>query len=253
MVPAAIQLNKLSKQLKTAQQVHAALAFQKSERVLSLGIPSLDDALPEHGLAYGQVIELRARGASGAVTSFALCACRAAQCRAAQCRADQGAAGHWQGRSQHAWMNGQWCAFIDPTATLFAPGLAQLGVQLNRLLIVRPDVESVARVAVRIAEAKIVSVLVIDLRGAMGDLSFDGHRWQRTIRRLSLVVKQLATCVLVMTQAQPHQALPLPVSMRLEFNRPSSEFFEMRVAKERTGRISPPRTVAWSAFEVVTS
>jgi hypothetical protein len=104
---------------------------------------------------------------------------------------------------------------------------------------------------VRIAEAKVVSVLVIDLRGAMGDLSFDGRRWQRTIRRLSLVVKQLATCVLVMTRAQPHQALPLPVSMRLEFNRLSSDSFEIRVAKERTGRISPPRTVAWSAFQEV--
>jgi hypothetical protein len=103
---------------------------------------------------------------------------------------------------------------------------------------------------VRIAEAKIVSVLVIDLRGAMGDLSFDGRRWQRAIRRLSLAVKQLATCVLVMTRAQSHQASPLPVSMRLEFNRLSSECFEIRVAKERTGRISPPRTVAWSAFEV---
>jgi hypothetical protein len=135
------------------------------------------------------------------------------------------------------------------TGSLFAPGVAQLGIELDRLLVARPELKDVERVAVRIVEAKVVSVLVIDLRGALaGDLSVDGPKWQRTIRRLSLAVKQMPTCVLVITRAEPRLALPLPVAMRLEFNRLSSDSFEVRVAKERTGRISRPHGIAWSAF-----
>jgi hypothetical protein len=39
--------------------------------------------------------------------------------------------------------------------------------------------------------------------------------------------------------------------MRLEFARASADSFEIRVAKERSGRVSPPREVAWSAYEEV--
>jgi hypothetical protein len=240
MAPAALTTSKLSKELMTAQQLHAALRFQNSERVLSLGINSLDEALPQHGLVQGSVTELRARGASGAATSFALCACRAAQ----------NIHREWQGSSSaELGQYRPWCAFIDPTGSLFAPGVAQLGVELDRLLVVRPDLKSVERVAVRIAEAKVVAVLVIDLRGALaGDLSVDGPKWQRTIRRLSLAVKHLPTCVLVITGGGPRLALPLPVAMRLELNRLSCDAFELRVAKERTGRITRPHTIPWSAF-----
>lgn len=196
-----------------------------------MGVPSLDNALPHHGLGYGQVIELQASGSSGAATSFALCACRAAQ-----------------NQSQLGGDANRWCAFIDPSGTLFAPGIAQLGVDLRRLLVARPDLKSVGRVAVRIAEAKVASMLVIDLRGAFGDLSFDSHEWQRTVRKLSLIIKQLSTCVLLITKAQTFRALPLPVAMRLEFTRLSTEQFELRVGKERTGRMTPPRAIGWSAF-----
>jgi hypothetical protein len=271
MASVALALSKLSKDLKTARQLQAALGFQSSERVLPLGIGSLDQALPQHGLAYGTVVELQVHGASGAATSFALCACRAAQSGwsdevpndevpndevpndevpndelGASPRAELQASARRSSAQQS--MQRRWCAFVDPTATLFAPGVAQLGVELDRLLVVRPKIEAVERVAVRIAEAKVVSVLVIDLRGAFGDLAVDVSRWQRTIRRLSLAVKPLSTCVLVLTRAQPRQALPLPVSMRLEFNRLSRANFAIRVAKERTGRVSPPHTIAWSAF-----
>jgi recombination protein RecA len=261
MASVALALSKLSKDLKTARQLQAALGFQNSERVLPLGIGPLDEALPQRGLAYGTVVELQVLGASGAATSFALCACRAAQSAWSDDVWNDDVRSDWQGTSPREKLQSsarqssapqslqrRWCAFVDPTATLFAPGVAQLGVELDRLLVVRPKIEAVERVAVRIAEAKVVSVLVIDLRGAFGDLAVDVSRWQRTIRRLSLAVKPLSTCVLVLTRAQPRQALPLPVSMRLEFNRSSRANFAIRVAKERTGRVSPPHTIAWSAF-----
>lgn len=242
MTLAALSWRHLSSELKTAEQVHAALEFQNTSCILPLGVPALDEALPQGGLAYGSVIELQVRGSSGAATSFALCVCRAAQ--------SNGADGAATSPGERIMPSPRpWCAFIDPSASLFAPGVAQLGVDLERLLVLRPKLEAVERVAVRIAEAKVASVLIIDLRGALAELPVDDRRWQRTIRRLALAVKQLSTCVLVITRAEARHALPLPVAMRLEMSRSSSDSLELRVAKERTGRVSPPRTVAWSAFE----
>jgi hypothetical protein len=246
-------------ELKTAAQLQVALDFQSSERVLALGIPELDAALPRGGLLQGSVTELQVRGAGGAATSFALCACRAAQKAAASWNAPsgQGAGGQSQRAARPGAESVPWCAFIDPSASLFAPGVAWLGVELNRLLVVRPDIAAVERIAVRIAEARAVAMLVVDLRGATGNLSSRGganHRtaspnMQGVVRRLALSVKNLATSVLLITDAGAPRALPLPVAMRLEFARASASHFEVRVAKERTGRVSSPRLVPWSAFE----
>src|SRR5689334_8863741 len=62
-----------------AEQLHALLEIQSAERVLPLGILALDAVLPRGGLIQGSVIELQVQGAGSAATSFALCACRAAQ------------------------------------------------------------------------------------------------------------------------------------------------------------------------------
>lgn len=247
MTLAALSSRHLATELKTAAQVHAALEFQNTARILSLGVPALDEALPQRGLAYGSVIELQVRGSSGAATSFALCVCRAAQ----NATAEWAAASRGQvARDERAVPSPRpLCAFIDPSSSLFAPGIAQLGVDLERLLILRPKPEAVERVAVRIAEAKVASVLIIDLRGALAELPVNERRWQRTIRRLALAVKQVSTCVLVITSAEARHALPLPVAMRLEMSRVSSDSLALRVAKERTGRVSPACTVAWSAFD----
>lgn len=226
--------------LQTAAQLHAALEIQSAERVLALGIPALDEVLPQGGLVRGSVVELQALGSCGAATSFALCACRAAQ---------QAASAWRQGRSPEA--QRPWCAFIDPSASLFAPGIARLGVELDRLLVVRPEVDAIERVAIRIAEAKVVSLLVVDLRGALEGLPVSSQRRQRTVRRLALAVKHLGTCVLLITPAEPRLALPLPVAMRLEFSRVQADSFEIRVGKERSGRVSSSRRVSWSVFEEV--
>lgn len=213
----------------------SACEREPSERVLSLGVlslgvPALDAALPLQGLPYGSVTELQVRGTSGAATSFALCACRAAQ----QLAASGG-------------LTSPWCAFIDPAATLYAPGVARLGVALDHLLVVRPELEAVGRAAIRIVEANLASVLVIDLAGA--ELSLDEHIWERNVRRLALAVKSTSTSILLLTRSDQFQTLPLPTSMRLEFTRRSAESFELRVAKERTGRISPPRSISCSLFD----
>jgi hypothetical protein len=226
--------------VQAAEQLHALLEIQSAERVLPLGIAALDAVLPRGGLIQGSVIELQVQGAGSAATSFALCACRATQ------RGGQQVGGQ-QARAFDAQQ--PWCAFIDPSASLFAPGVAHLGVELERLLVVRPDVEAIERVAIRIAEAKAVSLLVIDLRGALGGLPVASQRWPRTVRRLALAVRSLGTCVLVITSSESRSALPLPVAMRLEFSRARAESFELRVAKERSGSVSPPHKIPWSVFD----
>jgi hypothetical protein len=221
-----------------------------SARVLGLGIPALDAALPQRGLAYGSVTELQVQGTSGAATSFALCACRAAQQRSFRQQPF-----HQPFHQQP--VRSPWCAFIDPTATLFAPGVARLGVDLGHLLVVRPEIEAVNRVAIRIAEANLVSVLVIDLTGALphgcahdrGQPAVDEHSWQRTVRRLALAVKSAPICVLLITRTEQFQSLPLPTFMRLEFARRSAEAFDLHVAKDRTGRVSTAQNIAHAVFE----
>jgi recombination protein RecA len=227
--------------LQAAEQLHALLEIQSAERVLPLGISALDAVLPRGGLIQGSVIELQVQGAGSAATSFALCACRAAQQAGGQLLADD--------RAQTFDAQKPWCAFIDASSSLFAPGVARMGVELERLLVVRPDVDAIERVAIRIAEAKAVSLLVIDLRGALGGLPVASQRWPRTVRRLALAVRSLGTCVLVITPSEPRSALPLPVAMRLEFSRARRESFEIRVAKERSGRVSPACKIPWSIFD----
>src|SRR2546421_6298879 len=88
------------------------------EAPLVLGWPELDAALPDGGLPRG-VVELAAPRALGGGTSIALAAMRAAHARDARA----------------------WCAWIDPEATLYAPGVAAAGVDRARLLVVRPPRE----------------------------------------------------------------------------------------------------------------
>lgn len=236
-----------------------------SDRVLELGIPALDAVLPRGGLAYGSVTELQVQGTSGAATSFALCACRAAQQRffqhspfhQPQPRASWASSPEATRGTLQTQSRSPWCAFLDPTASLFAPGVARLGVDLAHLLVARPDVEAVSRVALRIAEANLVSVLVIDLAGAMpqgyakgpGQASIDEHSWQRAVRRLALAVKSAPTSVLLITRAEQFQSQPLPTHLRMEFVRRSAESFDLRVAKDRTGRISTAQSIAYAVFE----
>jgi recombination protein RecA len=225
----------------------SARGADPSERVLSLGIPALDAALPVQGLPQGSVSELQVRGTSGVATSFALCACRAAQQQAAAERTPRAPSSAGPHPRSFGGATGPWCAFIDPAGTLYAPGVARLGVDLDHLLVVRPELEAVGRAALRIVEANLASVLVIDLTGAERPL--DEHIWQRNVRRLALAVKATATSILLLTRSEQFQTLPLPTFMRLEFTRRSSESFELRVAKERTGRISPAHSLPCSIFD----
>ncbi len=166
---------------------------------------------------------------------------------------------------------GAWCAFVDPWATLHAPAVARAGVDLSRLLVVRPPLEAVARVAVRIARSRAFCIVVIDLAGVPGARAREGirlDRWVNVVRRLALAVEKTDTTVLLSTDLRAPRPLPLPVSMRLELSltgmsprveqlgarahrvalaseaRRLETEWRVKIAKERHGRVGNAAVVA---------
>lgn len=196
---------------------------------LPLGLGELDAALPDAGLLRGAVVELSVSGAAAGATRIALAACRAAQ---EEGRARGGAT--------------PWCAFVDPTATLHAPAIAEAGVELEHLLVIRPEREALSRVCLRVVESQAFAVVAIDLVGVPGALlDVSLGTWPRVIRRLAAAVADTRTSVLLVTDASAPRPLPLPVAQRIELSRPEPNELVVRVAKDKHGRISSPRSVPW--------
>jgi len=196
---------------------------------LPLGFEALDALLPDHGMLRGGVIELAVSGPSGLATTIALHAVRAVQLAGKNAGSGDGA----------------WCAFVDPSATLFAPGVRSLGVSLERLLVVRPPVEAIGRTAVKLVESPVFSLVVVDTLGTLGcpvDISLAA--WGRIVRRLSMAVDGTNRSVLLVTDAKEPRALPLPVAQRIELSQTHSGRLGVRVAKDRRGRVTPPREIA---------
>jgi recombination protein RecA len=205
--------------------VRLGSAQRPETRGLPLGIDSLDAVLPDHGLLRGGVIELAVSGPSGLATSIALHAVRAVQ------------------RAAEAAPSG-FCAFVDPSSTLYAPGVAALGVDLELLLVVRPPLEALGRVSVKLAESAVFSLVVIDTLGTLGrSVEVSLSAWGRIVRRLSMAVDGTARSVLLVTDAKEPRALPLPVAQRIELSQPNGGKLGVRVAKDRRGRITAIREI----------
>lgn len=190
-------------------------------------------------------MEVTSRLGLGRATSFALAACAAAQ-RLAKLRSGDDRT------------IGAWCAFLDPWATLHAPGAARTGIDLNRLLVLRPPMDAIGRVAIRAASSRAFSMVVVDTSALSGQLSGGRapamERWINTVRRIAIAIEGSDTSVLLLTDASVPRSATLPVAMRLEldvvFKRgvdPSSLrriIPTLRVAKDRHGRVSGPMEIA---------
>jgi recombination protein RecA len=139
---------------------------------------------------------------------------------------------------------------------LHAPALSLNGVDASRLLVVRPPIDAIARIAVRIAESRAFSLVAIDTVGVPGAALAASHmidtvrleRWPTVVRRLAIAVERSDTTIILLTDMAAPRALPLPVSMRLELSRTlgesNNEQWHVRVAKERHGRVTPPISIA---------
>lgn len=212
---------------------------------------SLDEALPDGGLPRGAVVEIASPSTLGRATTIALRACAAFQVEA---KLRSGGPAREAGAARGAGATaGSWCAFIDPWSTLHAPSVEASGVDPSRLLVVRAPVDALSRVVVRVAESRIFGVVVVDtsgVPGTKGGIRLD--RWGTVVRRLSLVVERTDTTVLLLTDRSAHRAMPLPVALRLELANlevsvVDGSSIQMRVAKDRHGRVAPPVVVLVSA------
>ncbi len=195
---------------------------------LALGWPEVDALLPDGGLPRG-VVELTSPRALGGATSVALAAVRAAQAK--DLRA--------------------WCAWIDPEATLYGPGVVRAGIDLARLLVVRPLRAEIGRVAVKVVASRGLDVVVVDLDPiplARIDAKEVPSRRRGVpettlVRRLALAAEEAGTTVLLLTDTRVPRSSALPVALRIELSRPTPDDLSMRVAKDRRGRIGLARTV----------
>ncbi|MBW2458504.1 MAG: recombinase A [Deltaproteobacteria bacterium] len=226
---------------------------------LPLGIQSLDAGLPDAGLPRGGVVEIGSPAGLGRATALALAACVSAQRgsaqrgsaqRASAQRASAQRASAQRASAQRASLPATseedcaWCAWIDSSHTLYAPGVIQAGVELERLLVVRPDPEDIARIAVRVTASGAFSVVVIDRSGVPGaGLGDSRARWHIVVRRLALAAEANHTTVLLLSSTSVARKEALPTAMRLELSRPNHERLSLRITKDRRGRLRGPISV----------
>jgi recombination protein RecA len=222
-----------------AAQAGLRTGHSAGDQVLPLGLGDLDAVLPNGGLMRGGVVELAVSGGAALGTSIALAACRSAQEQSQNGWA--GTAGDRRERDTN------WVAFIDPSGTLYGPGVVEAGVELSRLLVVRPPLDALSRVALRIAESQVFSLVVVDLVGVPGgSLAPALGSWPRIVRRLSMAVAGTTHGVLLVTDGAAPRPLPLPVAQRIELRRPEPDKLFVAITKDRLGRIAAQRSIAWS-------
>ena len=223
-----------------------ALTPEADGHVLSLDWPELEQVLPDRGLPRG-VVEIASpitkQGAMrGGATTIALAAIRAV----------------------HASDPRAWCAWITEANAppLYAPAVAQAGVDLERLLVVRPQPADLARTVVKVASSGAFDLVVVDApAGLDGRLTIaDGssrtaptHRRAAAasrarvdgsvvVRKLALAAEEQGTTFLLLTSVFTSRAVPWPVALRLEVER-RPEAIAVRVTKDRRGRASSQHVV----------
>jgi len=222
--------------------------------VLSLDWPELERLLPDGGLPRG-VVEIacpvdKIASGSGLRTS--------ASAVAIAIRGGATTIALSAMRAVHTADPQAWCAWVstDTVPSLYAPAVVQAGVDLERLLVVRPDATALARTVVKVAASGAFDLVVID---AMGPSGLDGRVALRegwsggksvrsrvdgsvVVRRLSLAAEEKGTSFIVLTNLYASRAVPWPVAMRLEVER-RPEAIAMRITKDRRGRASSQHVV----------
>jgi hypothetical protein len=218
-------------------------ALTPPENVLSLDWPELERVLPDRGFPRG-VIEIASpitkQGAMrGGATTISLSAVRAVH--AADPRA--------------------WCAWITEANAppLYAPAVAQAGVDLDRLLVVRPQPADLARTVVKIASSGAFDLVVVDApagldgRLSITDATVGPRRAPQVrarsrvdgsvvVRKLALAAEEKGTTFIVLTNVFTSRAVPWPVALRIEVER-RPEAIAVRITKDRRGRASSQHVV----------
>lgn len=217
--------------LKRAKSIGVTLGAQASDeqRILPFGWGPLS---PEHGLLRGQVTELCVGSAGGLATSLALGACAQAQ--------QMGGKGFGSD-------DAHWCAFIDPAGALYAPGVVARGVRLDRLLVLRPPLEALGRIAVKVARSQVFGLLVVDTCGVQGQtLGVDLGVWVRLVRQMTLALEGSESSILLITSELSRRPIPLPVARRIDLVRVKPDVLRFRIARDRARPPEPWRHLTYS-------
>jgi recombination protein RecA len=221
----------------TSAETLLSRALRNDDDTLPLGWSELESALPGGGIPRG-VVEIAAPRLHGC-TSVALAAVRAAH-----------------RRNERAW-----CAWLDPEATLYSPGVDRAEVDRSRLLVVRPPRADVGRLAVKIVSSGAFDVVVVDV-----DLVAGVHsQTERTpsvtllrrsrrrpvppeilVRKLAVAAEPSGTRVLLLTDSLAPRQAAWPVTMRLELD-PGEESMRVRVTKDRRGRTGVAKIVPYES------
>lgn len=211
--------------LKRAKSVGVSLGSQPQapQDFLPFGLPQLR---AEQGLLRGQVNELCVARSGGQATTLALSACVQAQRQGLALGSNEG----------------HWCAFVDPSASLYAPGAQALGVRLDRLLVVRPPLESLTAVTLRLVRSQVCVLVVVDTAGVPGHpLNVDLGAWVRVVRQMTVALEGTLSSVLLLTDAGARRPLSLPVARRIELHRPNPEQLSLTITRDRFRESASPQ------------
>ena len=189
--------------------------------VLPLGIPAIDQALPDGGLPRGAVVELTSIHGLGRATSFTLSACAAAQ-RLSKLR------------SRDDETVGVWCAFLDPRGTLHESGVARAGVDLIFTYAGRtvPQLETVRAYVEPIAAhggTVLFVQLLCDRDELIARVQTDARRVRGKLTDPSAVLERYAL----------NQALPFEPRLQIDTTRLSAREAAAQIAAHGSLRVRP--------------
>ncbi|MGQ0508293.1 MAG: ImuA family protein [Myxococcaceae bacterium] len=179
--------------------------------VLRTGVRALDVLLPGGGLPLGQATELCGEAASGR-TSLALRAVAAAT------------------------HESRLAAYVDGPGELYPPAAAALGVELSRLLMVRPKApRQLGWTAVQLARSGAFSCVVLDLTHTGVRLSLaEGKKLQ------DAAIKG-GTALLLLTPP----IAPADGMIRLSVEAMGIEGFSVELLRSRQGRVGHRKVIPW--------
>ncbi len=215
-------------------KVHLATELsreQSPEPVPGLELRPLQELLPGGGFLRGQITELAVPSSGSQATTLALLAC-------AQAQRESETLG---GSSQCSL-----CVFVDPQASLHVPGVVELGVRLDRLLVIQPPLGALSRVVLRLVRSGLFPLIVVDTLGPWGRaLPVDLGSWLRTVRQMNLALQGSPTVVLLLTDIDKKRPISLPVGRRVELKREDFRRLSLRLARDRRYQSGVWRRIHW--------
>ncbi|RKI58896.1 recombinase RecA [Corallococcus sp. AB049A] len=195
-------------------------APRRALSVLRTGVDAVDALLPQGGLPLGTSVELCGEAASGR-TSLALRAVASA---------------HRELRL---------CAWVDGPKELYPPAAAALGVDLERLLVVRPQLFA-QRVwaAVQLARSGTFTAVVVDLTLGVGVPGRPERLALTEARKLADAAARGGTLVLLLTSPEA----PADGLARLRLEARGVQGWSVELERSRGGGVGTRVVSPWSAL-----